>query len=81
MPIRAFWLLHKNADRLAAEDSLRTVSDLAHSTSAEGLGDYMEGLKKQIGQVAVIDEGKAALEGAVYDRDGLLSLKDLGKLS
>lgn len=72
-PIRAFWELNRNVDRVAAEESARRLEgDLtAGSQSSEAVERYSETLRKQMGSVIV--------ERAEFDRDGLHALKELGR--
>lgn len=78
MPIRRFWLLHKNVDRLAAEESIRTATIGASVQSGEGMQTLMAGLKTQMGKVAVIDEAARA-NSEQLDRTGLHALKAINK--
>lgn len=80
LPIKTFWLLHKNVDRMMAEDSLRLVSALAYSQSSDGFDKFVNGLRKQLGTIAEFDEGKLAIEEAVFEADAYAELKDLGRI-
>lgn len=72
-PIAAFWMLHRNIDRLRAEEDLRRLENtmMAHAGSKEGLEKYRTKLLGEIGVVFV--------EKPVFDREGLKSLKELNK--
>jgi hypothetical protein len=82
MPLRRFWLLNKNIDRLRAEEDLRMLSVALHAASGESAGDLSEKLMKQMGTVVEFDEAKRALTqaNAERDRDGLMALKHMGRL-
>lgn len=80
LPVKTFWLMHKNVDRLLAEDNLRLATVFAQTQSSEGFSEFVEGLREQMGTIAEIDEAKVAIEEAVFDRDGLIALKDLGRI-
>ena len=79
MPIKTFWMMHKNIDRLMAEADLRMLSVVAYGQSGEGIEKFSEDMRKQMGQVAVIDEIQAAFKEEI-DSEGLASLKDLGRI-
>lgn len=84
MPIELFWMLHRNVDRLRADDDYRQAIVVAHAMAGgEGLADLMEKLKEQVGMVVDVDEGLLAMERAEVERDvdGLNDLKSLGKVA
>lgn len=74
IPIEAFWLLANNVDRIIAEEQMHLLTTLMSSNSGEGFEARMDGLTKQMGEVAVVNEEKASM-AEQYDRDGLMALK------
>jgi DNA recombination-dependent growth factor C len=79
MPLKRFWMLSKNVDRIAAEFDYRNAIVAISAGSSEGVESLMTNLKKQMGSIVEIDEAKMALS-ETYDRDGLLSLRGLGRV-
>lgn len=79
MPIKTFWMMHKNIDRLMAEADLRMLSVFAYGQSGEGIETFSENMRKQMGQVAIIDEVKVAMSENV-DSEGLETLKSMGRI-
>lgn len=79
LPAKTFWMLHKNVDRLLAEDSLRLVEIGISSQSGEMAQKLGTALRKQMGTVVEIDEAAAAMN-MPFDREGLNKLKGLGKV-
>ena len=77
MPLKLFWMMHKNVDRLTAEDDMRLASALISSQSGEGFSELMNNLRKQMGKVVVIDEVKTAFLKK-HDRAGMLAIAALG---
>lgn len=80
MRLDRFWLLHKNVDRLAAEDNYRFLRVTAAAAGGgEAITETIKALQKEMGDVAVFDEGKRALRQAEGERDpaGLMQLKAL----
>lgn len=84
MPIKVFWYLNKQVDRLRAEEELRQASILAAITSQEGYEKALENLRGQLGEIAVFEPSVTTLnldaatdEGLdpEFDRAGLMALK------
>lgn len=80
LPVKTFWLMHKNVDRLMAEDTLRQVSALAYSQSGDGFDKFVSSLRKQMGTIAEFDEARLAIEEAVFEAEAYAELKDLGRI-
>lgn len=93
-PIKRFWFLVNQIDRLKAEDDMRHVQVGLSVGSEENLKSAFEVLRDEMGQVYVWNEKltgdlkistgvkvdpKTGLDPA-FDRDGLQSLKSLGTL-
>lgn len=75
LPLKTFWMLHKNIDRQEAERDLRTAQIAAQTQSAEGFKDLMQDLRAQMGQVVVF-EADAQPEDQI-DREGISRLRML----
>jgi hypothetical protein len=56
LPIKTFWMLHKNVDRIAAEQDMRAASIAIQSQSSEGIRAMMSDLRKQMGIVFVTEQ-------------------------
>ncbi|WP_431854310.1 hypothetical protein [Azospirillum sp.] len=70
LPIRAFWLLHRNLDRVTAEEDLRAMTGAICALNGDAYREQAAGLRERIGQVVLTID-------TTYDRQGLLELKDL----
>jgi hypothetical protein len=79
IPIRSFWLLHKNIDRIKAGDDIRTAIIISRSMTGSGLEELFDDLRDQTGKI-VIYKSEPSLE-ETYDKEGLEELKALSKLS
>lgn len=81
LPVKTFWLLHKNIDRINAEQDIRTATILCNVQSSEGVQDLFKSLNKQLGKVVVFNEEKLALHEANQERDriGLMELKSISQ--
>ena len=75
LPIKAFWLMSNNINRISAEEDIRKLSIAASAASEDGFKGANEALRNEMGEVF-----KKPEEIAV--RDGLDTLKQLsGRLS
>ncbi|HYG86989.1 MAG TPA: hypothetical protein VD978_12085 [Azospirillum sp.] len=70
LPIRAFWLLNRNIDRLTAEEDMRAMTNTLCAQSGEGYRLHAAALSEQMGQVVLVID-------TTYDRQGLNELKAL----
>jgi hypothetical protein len=68
--------MHRNIDRITAEESIKTAMIGASVQSGEGLSLLMSDLRKQMGTVAEIDVAAEKLTEQL-DKVGLQSLKSL----
>lgn len=80
MRLDRFWLLHRNVDRLAAEEDIRHLRVQASVGTGEGVKSTFTDLSAQMGKIAVYDEGRAAIARAQRECDlsGLAGIRDLG---
>jgi hypothetical protein len=76
MPLRTFWMMNKNIDRIMAEADMRMLSVVAYAQSGDGIEDFTKKLRDQVGKIVEIDAAKMAMS-ETYDREGLLALKAL----
>lgn len=72
-------MMHRNVDRLMAEADLRALSVAAYAQSGEGITEFSERMREQLGRVAEVDEAQVALSETL-DRDGLKELAGLGRI-
>jgi hypothetical protein len=90
MPIRRFWLLHKSIDRVAAENDIRGLKNLASAHGGEGFKEHLESLQRQLGEVVYItpDPEEITTEGVIdfsslpnsrRDQAGFNALKAMGR--
>lgn len=79
MRISTFWMMHRNIDRLQAEDDLRTINLLGSAHTGDGITKVIDQLQKQLGTVVKVDEGKAAIKHAKLDRSGLEKLRRISR--
>lgn len=75
LPLKTFWMLHKNIDRLEAEKDLRAAQLAAQTQSGEGFKELVRGLQKEMGQVVILEVG--ARKEDQIDREGVKRLKML----
>lgn len=94
LPIKTFWFLNRQIDRLQAEDDLRTLHLHASVGSKEGVETIHAQLQETYGQIfieapaasvmVVTDAGKLEIDRTKvhpdFDRAGLHALKGLGKV-
>lgn len=78
MPVKAFWAMHKNIDRLQAESSLKLLQVMASVQNGEAYKRTETSLTKTIGDIIVIDQAQAA-QVEQLDRAGLNKLKVLSQ--
>lgn len=83
LPLRTFWLMSNNINRISAEADIRRLSIMAAASSSEGFGKAQEALQREMGEVF----GRAAadtsdLPSEMEIRRGLATLKSLaGKMT
>lgn len=78
LPIRTFWMLSRNVDRLEAGEDLRRMRIAVASQSGETFEKFNKDLVAQIGEIVV--RSKEEADEPVYDRNALLALKGKGRL-
>ena len=81
-PIKRFWFLNRQVDRLRAEDDLRRMKVLVAVNSNESFQQALDGFTKQMGTIAVFEEKTRELVNdpetgldPEFDRAGLHALK------
>jgi hypothetical protein len=75
-----FWCLHKNIDRINAEQDIRLAYVMVHMGDQKGVQDLMIELRKRMGTVVEMDEAKVAIQSAKLDSTGLKDLKMMGNI-
>lgn len=78
MPIKAFWLVNRNINRLLAEKDIRHLNVANAAMSADSANQCRELLVDELGEVFKVDQMAIALE-AKPDRDGIEFLRRLSK--
>lgn len=53
MPLKRFWFLLAQVERLRSEENLRTIGVLASATSPEGYKNAVEFYEKEVGEIYV----------------------------
>lgn len=66
LPIRTFWLMSSNMNRLFAERDMRLLSVTAAVNSSEGMKEKVDELTAEIGRVTLFEE--------VFDSVGMANL-------
>lgn len=69
MPVRRFWLMNRNINRIQAENDVRMVTVMNAAQSQEGAKEYRESLIEEMGDVARAE--------AVRDEAGVDRLKNM----
>lgn len=54
MPIRRFWLLHKNVARIAAEEQMQSLTTASAASSSESAKEYRDQLVIAMGEVSTV---------------------------
>ena len=54
MPVRRFWMLHRNITRIQAEEDLRQLTTVNAAQSPEAAKDYRQQLIVAIGEVSTV---------------------------
>lgn len=67
LPIRTFWLLSTNINRLFAEHDMRLLSVTAAVNSSDGMKDKINELTQELGRITRFEE--------VFDASALMLLK------
>lgn len=80
LPLKTFWMLSKNVDRIWAEQDLRLATLMGSVQSKEYAEKLIKDLRRQLGTIVEFEEAPKVLEiEPEYDRAGLLALKGMGK--
>jgi hypothetical protein len=79
LPMKTFWMMSKNIDRFNAEEDLRRITVAVYSQSGDELVKFVQDLRKQVGEVIVLDQ-VAQMLNAKPDKEGLSELKNLGRI-
>jgi hypothetical protein len=68
-PIKRFWFLNRQVDRLRAEEELRQISLLAAAGSQESYTKAIENLEKSLGEIAVFQPVAKVFDIKTQGRD------------
>lgn len=79
LPVKLFWMLYNNIDRIIADDSSSQAILLSSVQSKETLDKFIENCDKRKG-LTVLTEDANIDDPEYYDKEGLQSLKGLGRL-
>lgn len=74
LPIRTFWRLHANINRIRAESDLRSFHVAAASQSEKG-GEYHQRLVLELGEITKVDP----IANAIRDEEGVSRLKQIAQ--
>lgn len=77
MPIRCFWALSENINRIQAQNDLRSLSIAMYAQGQESALTYRERLEVEMGEVIAYKYSSELLKHEKLDRDGLNKLKSL----
>lgn len=55
IPIKTFWLLSENIERISAQKDIRTLSVAAYSQSGEAASEFREQLVLQVGTTVKLE--------------------------
>jgi hypothetical protein len=82
MPLKTFWMLHRNIDRLEAQADYRQLMNLISAVSTEGVKARQEALQKTIGNVYILERSAQTVHviEEQLDRVGLERLRGTGRL-
>jgi len=76
LPMRTFWLLNQNINRLRAEEDLRSLTTAAASQSSEFAEEHRQSLILEVGEPT---KGSSPLE-AKRDEEGVAELKRIAQM-
>lgn len=77
LPVMTFWMLHRNVDRIAAEQDMRSATIAVKSQSGEAIQSMMTDLSTQMGQVIEIDTEASVKAEIASDNNNRSDLADL----
>lgn len=81
MPIRCFWLLHQNINRISAQEDMRALSISVVCQSKENTLKYRESLELEMGRVFEYRHTMESIrQTEKLDRAGLQRLKTLSSI-
>lgn len=89
LPLKRFWFLVNQIDRLRAEEGIRHIQLLASAQDGDAIKEVLESLKDEMGKVFIWQEDDTPKEIRIdaktgldpeFDRAGLRSLAALSEL-
>lgn len=75
VPIRTFWLMNSNIDRIEAQKDMRTLSVAVHSQGSDAAQQHQRQLIVELGSVVKLDTHP--VRTAVRDEEGFAALKEM----
>lgn len=77
MPLRTFWLMNKNIDRIQAQNDMRSlVRSVTSQSGQEQIENYRKTLIAETGTIVKLEEGVTVIE-AERDEAGFAELKSM----
>ena len=83
LPLKTFWMMQRNIDRLEAGLDYRLMQVMLSVTSSEGVKDHTTRLRQLIGKVVYYDKDRVISVQAQEEKldiEGLNRLRGKGKL-
>ena len=77
LPIKTFWLLSGNVERISAQKDIRSFSVSSHCQDSEGSTAFRERLVLEIGETVKMEPGAETL--AAVDVEGLEDLRKMAQ--
>lgn len=84
-PVRRFWFLNRQIDRIQAEKELRQVQVVGSTTNQETWKNTVEGLQRTMGEIVVYEPSSPVLDIASdgrdpdFDREGFERLRAMAQ--
>jgi hypothetical protein len=77
VPIRAFWLMNFNIDRVQAQGDIRALTVAISGQDGEAAQDYRQKLVLEVGTIVKLEEGSVLSEKR--DEEGFSELREMAK--
>lgn len=77
LPLKTFWLMSNNINRISAEADIRRLSIMGAVNSSEGFSKAQEALQSEMGDVFGKAANTSGLPSEMEIRRGLATLKSL----
>ena len=80
MPIRCFWELSRNINRISAQQDMRLLTIVNLAMSKDGAQKYRDKLELELGDVITYKRDPKASMNEKLDRKGLAKLKTMNNI-